>query len=184
MVALQSDRDHDGLTDIVEEHLLLNPDKADSDGDGLDDGKDPLPNIKNADVVESDNYVPYVVQAIFNMPSRGLVEPVDRSPEACLIQFKPGEPPSLNRPIFLAGNAADFAALQLPFPVFVYTDEEIERLNLHAPDFHTFGIGTPIFNRARDRGYLSWSQGWAGGTRRLIRESKGWRVEVISSWIS
>ena len=37
IAALRSDRDKDGITDILEEHLLLNPDNADSDGDGIDD---------------------------------------------------------------------------------------------------------------------------------------------------
>jgi hypothetical protein len=40
---LRKDSDHDGLTDIVETRLGLDPHKADTDGDGLSDGQDANP---------------------------------------------------------------------------------------------------------------------------------------------
>jgi len=40
---LKMDSDHDGLTDIVEEKMLLNPWSADTDGDGQSDSTDPNP---------------------------------------------------------------------------------------------------------------------------------------------
>src|SRR5262249_23446994 len=45
---LERDSDGDLITDIEEEHLLLDPMKADTDGDGLRDGVDPLPNVVNS----------------------------------------------------------------------------------------------------------------------------------------
>jgi hypothetical protein len=40
---IMSDSDRDGLTDVLEEKLLLNPKKCDSDGDGVIDSLDPNP---------------------------------------------------------------------------------------------------------------------------------------------
>src|SRR5262249_6071933 len=41
--ALRRDSDHDGLTDLVEERMGTDPHNADTDGDGIPDGKDGLP---------------------------------------------------------------------------------------------------------------------------------------------
>lgn len=183
LAALQSDRDHDELTDIVETHLLLNPDNADSDNDGVPDGRDPLPNVKNADANPENAYMPKIFQQIFGVPAAPIVEPVDRNPDE-LIQFKFGEPPSVVRPFFVEGQPEDFAAIRLPSPLLVYTAAGVDRLSAHSPDFHAFSVGAIVFNRAHDRGYLSWDQGWTGGTLRLIREGDTWRVEVMSTWIT
>ncbi|HET9314486.1 MAG TPA: tetratricopeptide repeat protein, partial [Vicinamibacteria bacterium] len=43
VAAVQRDADGDGLTDLVEEKLALDPGSADTDGDGLADASDPLP---------------------------------------------------------------------------------------------------------------------------------------------
>ena len=45
MADIQRDTDQDGLGDAIETSLLLKPDSADTDGDGICDGLDPLPNL-------------------------------------------------------------------------------------------------------------------------------------------
>lgn len=42
---LRRDSDGDGYTDLVEERMVTDPHAADSDGDGIDDAHDPLPQI-------------------------------------------------------------------------------------------------------------------------------------------
>lgn len=46
--ALRADSDQDGLPDIVEQQLRLDPANPDIDGDGLLDGEDSLPNIEQS----------------------------------------------------------------------------------------------------------------------------------------
>jgi len=47
------DSDNDGLTDIVEERMLLNPNKADTDGDGIIDSRDKNPRFKSKKTAKS-----------------------------------------------------------------------------------------------------------------------------------
>jgi hypothetical protein len=50
--ALRKDSDSDGLTDIAEKLLFINPNSKDTDGDGLKDFTDPSPNASNQSVRE------------------------------------------------------------------------------------------------------------------------------------
>ncbi|MFY0574715.1 hypothetical protein ACN28S_10440 [Cystobacter fuscus] len=45
LAALRQDTDGDGLTDLVEDRLLLDAKAADTDGDGVPDGNDTLPQV-------------------------------------------------------------------------------------------------------------------------------------------
>jgi hypothetical protein len=184
IASLQSDRDGDGLTDIVEEHLLLNPDNPDSDGDGVPDGLDPLPNVKNAGSGGGDA-LRYILQHIFNLPEGAIIEPVDRALDpASMLDRKFAEEPGLLRPLLVHGTPEEFAGVRLATSVLVYSDAQVAELLAHSPDFHALSLTPVVFNRAHDRGYVTWDRGWTGGTLRVIREKKSWRVEVMGSWIT
>lgn len=65
-----ADSDKDGLTDVLEEKLLLNPKKCDSDGDGVIDSLDPnprfsLPRTELAWIYEAVYYEPYHLENLF-----------------------------------------------------------------------------------------------------------------------
>lgn len=47
------DSDNDGLTDIVEDRMFLNPNNPDTDGDGITDSKDKNPRFKNKKTAKS-----------------------------------------------------------------------------------------------------------------------------------
>jgi hypothetical protein len=59
------DQDKDGWTDSEEFRLGLNPKNADTDGDGLDDGKDPCPNFAPPPGHENDEDAQVVQKAFF-----------------------------------------------------------------------------------------------------------------------
>ena len=42
---IMKDSDGDGLTDLAEERLMLDPHNPDTDGDGIPDGEDAVPNL-------------------------------------------------------------------------------------------------------------------------------------------
>jgi hypothetical protein len=65
-----ADSDRDGLTDVLEEKLLLNPKESDSDGDGLIDSLDPnprfsLPRTEYTQIYEELYYRPHPSDHLF-----------------------------------------------------------------------------------------------------------------------
>jgi hypothetical protein len=116
VAALQLDRDRDGVADIVEERLLLDPDRADSDRDGLEDGCDPLPNVKNTELSADRNYVAVILNHILNEEEDAIVEPVDRGPDSWL-QRERSPSPGTSRPLPVRGHPADFSGVRLATPM-------------------------------------------------------------------
>ncbi|WP_309721795.1 PQQ-binding-like beta-propeller repeat protein [Armatimonas sp.] len=62
---LRKDTDDDGLTDLVEARLGLNPKKADTDGDGLADAVDPCPDATPRSLGDTEKIVAACVEARF-----------------------------------------------------------------------------------------------------------------------
>jgi outer membrane protein assembly factor BamB len=62
---IRKDSDGDGLTDLVEERLGLNPKNADSDADGLRDGVDPCPNVAPRPLGDTEKILAACVEARF-----------------------------------------------------------------------------------------------------------------------
>jgi len=59
------DTDQDGWTDLEEQRLGLDPNKPDTDGDGLADGMDPCPNFAPPKGVETNENARILQKAIF-----------------------------------------------------------------------------------------------------------------------
>jgi hypothetical protein len=184
IASLESDRDRDGLTDIIEDRLLLNPDMSDSDGDGLADGRDPLPNVKSTGAQPSGgDPITRILQFVFHTPSEALIEPVDRDPDS-IGQWKSAGLPNYFRPLLVHGSPEDFKMGLNGAQMLVYSDADVEKLRSRSPDFHALSLGPVVFNRAGDRGYAVWSMGWTGGSLRLIRERGAWTIALISQWVT
>src|SRR5436309_15066350 len=97
IAALTSDRDGDGLTDIVEEHLLLNPDKADSDGDGLDDSHDPARNERRT-LATKKGELTSILQHIVHLLEGAIIQTAARGPDvACILERMRGEELGINQ---------------------------------------------------------------------------------------
>lgn len=67
---IMADSDRDGLTDVLEEKLLLKPKKCDSDGDGVIDSLDPnprfsLPRTEFTQIYEQVSFRPYLPDYLF-----------------------------------------------------------------------------------------------------------------------
>jgi hypothetical protein len=126
-----------------------------------------------------------VIEKMFDIQTGPIVEGIDTadSPDRLADSFKSirlGHTLSLEHPIFIDGNAADFAAFNSSRLVLVYNDQQLAQLQHLTPDFHAMSLSPPVLNDAKDRGYIVWSTGWAGGTFRLVREGHEWTVLTIS----
>lgn len=185
---LEKDTDGDLITDIEEEHLLLNPAKADSDGDGLNDGIDALPNIVNAkSSTETDRVMALVLGKIFDASFGAIIEGVDNADKPLderLAGPRARDHVSPNRPIFVQGKASDYAGIRPPAMMLVYSDEQIAQLETMTPIFHAVQLWPLIMNRDRSRGFVKWSARWVGGTIGITREGSSWKVEDIAGWIT
>jgi len=190
IATLKQDSDGDGITDIVEKHLLLDPQSRDSDGDGISDGQDSMPNVAHSSGEDpTHGAMAAVIEKMFDVRMRPIIEGIDSGEGTDRIanEFKfirMGHTLSLEHPVFIEGNAADFATLTPSRVVLVYSKKQMTQLQHMTPDFHAVSFSPLVLNEAKDRGYLIWSTGWAGGTFRVVREDKKWKVFTLSQWIS
>ncbi|HEY1631669.1 MAG TPA: hypothetical protein VGF56_10145 [Rhizomicrobium sp.] len=153
LAELRRDSDHDGLTDIAERHLLLDPHNPDSDGDGSLDGADPMPNVRQAAIV-----------------------PPDQKVRWALLKQEAGDP------IFVAGKPDDFAGIRPDRMLLVYDAAAVQRRKEWTPDFWVIGIGPVIFHRAHDRGYVTKGEYAGGSTYRVWRDGTDWKLLRIGGW--
>jgi hypothetical protein len=190
IATLKQDSDGDGITDIVEKHLLLDPHNRDSDGDGIPDGLDSMPNVPHSSGEDpTQGAMAAVIEKMFDVRMGPIIEGIDSGEGSDRLAkefstIRIGHTLSMEHPIFIEGNSADFATLSPSRVVLVYNNEQIAQLQYMTPDFHAVSFSPLIVNEAKDRGYLIWSNGWSGGTFRLVREGKKWKVFTISQWIT
>jgi len=62
---IEKDSDSDGWTDVEEKRLGINPNKQDSDGDGIPDGRDVCPNFALSDEDKNDEEIKIFQKAVF-----------------------------------------------------------------------------------------------------------------------
>jgi hypothetical protein len=177
---LARDTDGDGITDVAERALLL--DRARTDGgtpfivgsDSRESCRPPLP--EQLALVG-------LLQQLFSVETRAIVEPVDRASNALGIgEGWRGAAGALDRPVFIRGNPADYFCLRPDRLMVVYSDRDIAELERFRPDFHPVEVPPIVYNRARDRGYVRWSAGWTGGTYRLRLTGGRWIFESAGTW--
>ncbi|HYM34404.1 MAG TPA: thrombospondin type 3 repeat-containing protein, partial [Steroidobacteraceae bacterium] len=185
---LMRDSDGDGLTDLLEDKLRTDPNNPDTDGDGLDDGIDPLPQVsvkaaphRNAEVISM------ALQRVLGF---------DRA------AIKIGAPPSNDKSsaiesmfgalhrgggdrnvLFLKADPELFNGLMLPARVIIVNDHDIEQLRARYGVFYPLQF-SPWFNRNGDKAVLRWSAGWVGGTLLFTKGNDGWECKEVSNWIT
>ena len=198
LAALRADRDHDGLTDIAEDRLGLDPDSPDSDGDRLVDGSDPLPNVAHATASERARIMAAVLAAIAGFDENAIVT----APAGSRSGAKSGDAFDLmiaqtiagkdlrkldsEHTMMVGGSPADFAGLMPDRRVMVYGRDQVEVLERAYGDFYPLSIGPVILSPDRKEAVVEWSAGWTGGGLRLVRDRKGrWTVkDRLSEWIT
>jgi hypothetical protein len=177
---LRRDSDGDGITDLVEHHLLL--DKAPGAQTPFIVGSDAArcsgpPSRDSAAMVA-------LLAKLFQVRSQAIIEPMDRAQGAPLMEGWRGAAIGADRPILLSGDPAQFACLRPDRLMIVYSPADLEQIGHFTPDFHAIEFPRIVYNRAHDRGFVQWSTGWAGGTYRLKLVRGEWQFDSISSWIT
>ncbi|WP_379969441.1 hypothetical protein [Epilithonimonas sp. UC225_85] len=194
------DSDNDGLNDITEKKLLMNPNSADTDNDGIPDGEDTNPRFKS----DSNEFtILYEGLMYGNYEMKG--------------RFYPGEfDIDISNPKLISksdiqknikDSEIDSSKMEDVFSTvsFIVTDDEnLQQIN---PPNNTVIVMTekeyeeykkqnnsqlikenisPLFqcDKAKDTFILRKSASYSGETYKIIRTKKGWKVKTVSSWIS
>lgn len=182
LAELRRDGDGDGIPDVVAQHLLLDRPRTEG-GTPFRVGSEARGTCRAQPSAEQ-LAVQAVIRTIFEAPSGAHVTPIDNPPGNLMGAIGSPAPVSIERPILLEGNPADFACLHTDRLMIVYGAKDIEALQRRTPDFRTVALPRIVYNRAHDRGYVAWSAGWTGGTYRMRFVKGEWVFEAISSWIT
>jgi hypothetical protein len=157
---LTRDSDNDGVTDLVEERLVLDPNDADTDDDGIPDGIDTLPFVTHAGTLTP---MSNILGAVYGDAAEA------------------GEP----RTHFLIAARAMFAPLALPVRTIVLTPDEHELYEKKFGPLYGTTIRTFAIDRSGKRAIIELNDSWKGETLLMRREDERWeRAEMLSSWIS
>lgn len=173
---LRKDSDGDGLSDIAARHLLL--DRCPTSGTPFIVGPErncPAPRADTLARLE-------ILKKLFKIEAHALIEGVGPKEEAfgSWRQSNPIDKP----PIFLRGDPVDYRCVAPDRLMIVYSDADRERLRKFSPDFQLIELPPIRWNRDRNRGFVRWSMGWAGGTYRLISEGQSWKLESLGEWMT
>jgi hypothetical protein len=186
LAALERDADGDGLTDLEEQRLLLDPDDADTDHDGLGDAVDPMPAIA---AVENPSPWAGPAAAILGYladkgPPRQPSQPRRGWPGACCNPAPAAASSPLSRTVFVMGERPWFAGLRPAYRLIVLTGEEIEALRRKVTTPQLFGIQLLVLDRSGDRAFAVWWGELQGGKLVLERRGDSWHADSVSEWIS
>jgi len=187
-VDLERDSDADGLTDLAEERLMTDPHAADSDGDGIPDGADPLPHVRASGLSSARaQAIASVLSDASDKSARPIFtgDPGGQGPATPGIEDMRLEPAPLTSEatMFLVADRQGFAGLSLGRRIIVLTAAESElaqtRFGAHYPG--TFKL---YIDHAGTRGVAIWNESWRGMTLQLRKQNGAWRSTTVSSWIT
>ena len=175
---LLRDSDGDGLTDLVERRLLIDPKNRDTDGDGIDDGSDPFPQLATG--ASAPGPLEQLLSTIADElgPHGSADGSAERAPESLTV------PGRVRATIFVQGSRSDFEGVRVPARVIVLEPGEHERSVRRFGEFYPFRIRMLLWNAKRDRVYLKWDAHWRGGSRVLRLDRGQWITIVSSEWIT
>jgi hypothetical protein len=159
---LERDSDGDGLTDLMEERILTDPNAADTDGDGLPDGIDPMP------------------QVAFRQSSGDAAQII-----ATVFQAYFGQDVVTNaRTIFMAGDPADFSGVGSRLRIIVMNEAEIEAASKKFGPAAATHLSPVIIDQTETRAWVQLNGEGNGATYLLEKRNGVWTALVIASWVT
>lgn len=174
------DSDTDGLTDLAEQQLLLDPRNADTDGDGIADADDSLPNV-------AFEAVPTLRRSAFAQALNHILGEPDRALSALV----PGSTTFVKRQrtdertLYLVADPDDLAGISSRQRIVVLPQHLDRALLRKHPSFSIFMPMHLSLKMLDDRhAEIEYSSGWAGGTLALDLRDGAWRIGSLTQWVT
>jgi hypothetical protein len=183
VAAVQRDSDDDGLTDLLEEKLALDPSSRDTDGDGIWDSSDPLPlQVRSeAESSESGQLLEAVLPYLFGGPPP--VQQTASEGKNGSGMYPQGRPFALARTLFISGtdvllpHSAGVRAVVLP-PATL--EKYIRKFGATYP----MQLPDIAFDHDRQRALVRYNFGWRGGSLLAERKDGRWTITERGGWIT
>lgn len=182
--ALRRDSDGDGLTDLVEERLGTDPRNADTDGDGIPDGRDGLPLVPLGAGRTPEAEVLAEVMRGYYQGSGAIHVGLPANAEerhACAIRASAIGDGAL----FLIGDPTLFTPIDVDRRIVVLTPDEA---GLYVDKFGlTFCADASIILVRHDgkKAVVVINEGWKEDVLELTRTKKGgWAIRKVGGWIT
>ena len=150
----------------MEERILTDPNAADTDGDGLPDGVDSLPQVAFR---QSAGDTTAIIAAVFEEYYGS-----DIAENAARLDIG-------GRTIFLAGNPADFAGLKSRLRIIVMSDAEIDAASKRFGPTLATHLSPVIIDQTGTRAWVQLNDAGNGVTYRLEKSDGVWTAEVVAS---
>jgi len=174
------DSDNDGLTNIVEEKMLLNPNNPDTDGDGIIDSKDKNPRFKSKKTAKSILYEALMDKYVFENNSGYLID-LSKLPKKRIYRSKINNSIS----IFVTDDI-DIIGLELDNETLVVMSSKEFKVYKQKFPF-SFGIKdlSKMFlcDNEKDVYMIKTSSCMSGGTYLIKKNDKGWEVSFRLGYI-
>lgn len=189
--ALRRDKDGDGLSDLVEHRMGLDPSNTDSDGDGLLDGVDGLPLTPfDPHASKDDTDMAFaIIKHLFGYERLAIITGIPGGEESKEKRFKQTlrvERPMIDpqHTVFLEGDPGLFAGLNTSRRLLILGSAEMRTLRKAYGVFFPLSIKWIFVKPDRSQAYVIWSAGWTGGKFNLIKTEDGYEVEDLSRWVT
>lgn len=192
LAEIERDSDGDGLTDLLERRLLLDPADADGDGDGMADGSDPMPLTAQGPAIRNarTELAAEIIHRLTGHDAGAIVMPAEMPDdlEGAFGAMSGRTPPALRMVTrIMVGDPTMYAGLSLPFRLIVYTPAQAESFK-QARRAPFYPPEVTVYSSLDDREQLViWSAGWVGGQfvmRCADAGSDECQAEELSSWIT
>jgi len=180
---LRRDSDGDGVPDLVEERIGTDPHNADTDGDGIDDGKDGLPQVP---LTGTPNAASEALAALLRRMYQGggaIVEGVMQSDDernACARSASVLGPQTL----FIVGDRAAFSAIEVNRRIVVFTPRELELYEKKFGPTYPTEFLYFFLNHAETKALVIDDERWKGSSWELNATESGWEATPLGMWIS
>ena len=184
---LERDSDADGLTDLAEERLVTDPQSPDTDGDGLPDGNDSLPQVPWTAVMDdSARALDAVLARITHMKSMAIIHEIPAAGEKSDDIMARARRAALTgeRTAFFVADRQDFRSLLTTRRAVVLTAAELALAEKKFGRIFAYRLPLFVLDHDQRRGFVVWDASWVGGALKLRRSGAKWEIESVSDWIT